>query len=129
MIKKIGYIILISIFIVVVMLFLSTGSKIAGVMISDYTISEDGNTMTLKVGLVSSIGYIRTCKTKDDGNKKFITFYSTYGFNSSLGAKNEFEVELSPNCSEIYFYSGSDEYKLKLQKDQETNEWNEVKNK
>ncbi|WP_313152571.1 hypothetical protein [Lacrimispora sp.] len=72
--------------IVIGLLFLSTGGKIAGVMISDYSISEEGDIMALKVGVASS-----------------------------------------KSCDEIYFYSGNGEYKLKLQKNSETNEWERVK--
>nr|WP_246582760.1 hypothetical protein [Clostridium mobile] len=109
------------------MLFLSTGGKITGIMLTDYSISEDGNVMTLEVGVASSIGYIRTFKASEDGNKKYITFYSTYGLNSNIGAKDEFQVELHPSCDEIYFYRGNGEYKLKLQKNSGTNEWERTK--
>lgn len=99
----------------------------AGIMISDYAVSEDGKEMTLKVGVASSMGYIRTLRQKEDGNKKYITFYSTFGLNSSIGANDEFQIELSPACEQIYFYSGNGEYKLRLQKNSETNEWVRVK--
>ena len=125
--KKIRVIAILSLIIVISFLFLSTGSKITGVMIMDYSISEDGDIMTLKVGVASSMGYVRTIKASEDGNKKRITFYSTYGLNSNIGAKNEFQVKLQPSCDEIYFYSGNGEYKLKLQKNSQTNEWEKVK--
>lgn len=125
--KKIRVIAILSLIIVTGVLFLSTGGKITSIMLTDYSISEDGNVMTLEVGVASSIGYIRTLKSSQDGNKKYITFYSTYGFNSSIGAKNEFQVELQPSCDEIYFYHGNGEYKLRLQKNSETNEWERAK--
>ncbi len=96
-------------------------------MITDYSVSEAGDVITLKVGVASSMGYIRTLKASEDGNKKLITFYSTYGLNSNIGAKNEFQVKLNPSCDEIYFYSENDGYKLKLQKNSETNEWERAK--
>ncbi len=125
--KIIGVIAILLLIIVTGLLFLNTGSKITSVMISDYSISEDGDIMTLKVGVASSMGYIRTLKASEEGNKKLITFYSTYGLNSNIGAKNEFQVNLQPSCDEIYFYSENGEYKLKLQKNSETNEWERVK--
>ncbi|EXG85949.1 hypothetical protein K413DRAFT_2761 [Clostridium sp. ASBs410] len=124
--KKIGVIAILSLVIVIGLLFLSTGGKIAGVIISDYSLSDEGDIMALKVGAASSMGYIRTLKASENGNKKFITFYSTYGLNSNIGAKNEFQIKLHPSCDEIYFYSGNGEYKLKLQKNSETNEWERV---
>lgn len=42
--------------------FLSAGGKIKGIMLNDYSISQDGDTMALKVGVSSSIGYIRTIR-------------------------------------------------------------------
>jgi uncharacterized membrane protein len=125
--KKIGVVGILLLLIVIGSLFFATGGKITGVMISNYSISEDGNVMTLKVGLVSSMGYIRTLKVREVGNKKYIAFYSTYGLNSNIGAKNEFQVKLQPSCDEIYFYSGKEEYKLKLRKSSESNEWEKVK--
>lgn len=125
--KKTGVIVILSLLIVIGLLFLRTGGKITSVMLTDYSISEDGNVMTIEVGIASSMGYIRTLKASEDGNRKHITFYSTYGLNSNIGAKSEFKVELHPSCDEIYFYSGIGEYKLKLQKNSETNEWERVK--
>ena len=125
---KTRYIAIIGIIIMLVILVLSTGGKISGIMILDYSTSEDGCKMTLRVGVASSIGYTRAMKSKDVGDEKRITFYSTYGFNSSLGAKREFQLDLAPNINEIYFDSGNGEFKLMLQKDEETNQWYRVKN-
>lgn len=125
--KKVKVIIVLSLIIVTGFLFLSTGGKITNIMLTDYSISENSDIMTLKVGVASSIGYVRTLKSSQDGNKKYITFYSTYGFNSAIGAKNEFQVELEPSCDEIYFYGVNGEYKLKLQKNSETNKWERAK--
>ena len=125
---KTRYIAIIGITIMIVLLVLSTGGKISGIMILDYATSEDGSKMTLRVGVSSSIGYTRAMKSKDVGDQKRITFYSTYGLNSSLGAKSEFQIDLAPNIKEIYFDSGNGEYKLMLQKDEETNQWHRVKN-
>lgn len=124
--KQIG-IIMLSLIIVSGLLLLSTGGKIASVMLNDYSISKDGNVMTLKVGVASSIGYIRALKEKQEENNKYITFYSTYGLNSSIGAKSEFQIDLNPSCNEIYFYRGNDGYVLILHKNEETNDWELVR--
>lgn len=79
-------------------LFFSTGGKIASVMLRDYSISEEGNVMTIKVGVISSIG-----------------------------AKDEFKIELNPSCEGIYFYRGDGGYKLILQKNDKTKEWQLVR--
>ena len=73
----------------------------------------------------SSIGYTRDYKdddVKDDSH--YVTFYSTFGgLNSSFGAKNEFELELDKNDTEIYFNRANENYELVLYKDLETGEW------
>jgi len=56
---KIGDIAILTLVMVIGLLFLSPGKKTAGVMRSDYSISEVGDIMTLKVGLASSMGYMR----------------------------------------------------------------------
>ena len=124
---KVGVIAILLILIAAGLLLLSTGGKRTDVMLNDFSISEDGKVMTLKVCVVSSMGYIRTMKASEEGNIKYITFYSTYGLNSSIGANNEFPVELQPSCDEIYFFSKNGEYKLELQKNSETNEWERAK--
>ncbi len=121
MIKKIRIVILL--LLIIGLLLFITGGKMAGIMLMDYSISKDSNVMTLKVGVASSMGYVRKMKSSQDGNKRYITFYSTYGLNSSIGSKDEFQVELQQSCDEIYFYSGNGEYELKLRKNEETNEW------
>lgn len=45
--------------IVLVALFISTGGAGADVFLHKFEVSEDGKIMTLKVGLISSAGYIR----------------------------------------------------------------------
>lgn len=125
--KKIVLIIILAIIIAIGMLLLSTGGKRTDIVLIDYSISEDGNVMTLKVGVVSSMGYVRTVKVRQDENKNYLTFYSTYGLNSKIGAKNEFQIDLNPSINEIYFYRGDTVYDLILQKNEETNEWKLVR--
>lgn len=76
--------------IVIGFLFFSTGGKRTDIMLTDYSISEDGNIITINVAVASSMGYVRTLSIKQDVDNKYITFYQTYGINSSIGAKNKF---------------------------------------
>ena len=46
----------------------------------------------------------------------YLTFYSTFGINSKLGAKDNFEITLDENVDEIYFYTGNKGYKKVLEK-------------
>lgn len=98
--------------------------KRTDVYLTSYSVSEDGEEITLKVSVASSMGYIRDFL--NESNKAEIMklrFHSTFGgFNSSLGAKNEFVIPLDPNCSEIYFYT-NDGFNLVLEKSPETGKW------
>ena len=127
--KKKIIIILSVILIIIIALFVAGGfRKRTDVVLTNYSISEDGKIMTLNITITSSIGYARDLKVKQGGENKYITFYSTFGFfNSKIGAKSEYEIELNPYCNEIYFYKGDGGYNLVLKKDESTNEWKSVK--
>ncbi|WFR58381.1 hypothetical protein QA584_04740 [Anaerocolumna sp. AGMB13025] len=116
---------IISLFVVVAfgLLFISTGGKRTDIMLTDYSVSENGDSFTIKVAVASSMGYVRTRKEKQVGDSKYITFYQTYGLNSTIGANNKFQIKLNPSCRKIYFYRGDRGYDLMLQKNDETNEW------
>lgn len=113
---------------VIMILFIATGFiKRTDVYLAGYSLSKDGSIITMNVGVAGSMGYIRDCTIKMGGDNKYITFYSTFGgLNSSIGAKNKFEVELNPLCTEIYFYHGDGGYTLVLKKNEITNEWEKV---
>lgn len=117
------------IFAVVAALFIGTGStKRTDVYLVDYSISEDNSSIILNIAVAASMGYIRDCNVKLDGFNKYITFYPCFGgFNSNIGEKNEFEIDIDPNCDEIYFYHGGGGYTLVLQKNEITNEWEKAK--
>ena len=62
-----------------------------GVYITDdFALSDDGGELTFKVGVGSSIGYVRTCKDEGGGVKPhYLKFYSAWGgMNSAVGAKD-----------------------------------------
>lgn len=105
----------------------STGGKMGGIFLDDYSVSKDGSQMTLKVGVASSMGYIRSLRVRQQGNKNYITFYSTFGLNSKFGANNEFMIDLDSSLDEIYIYRGEEGYILLLQKKKETNTWQLVR--
>ena len=95
------------------------------VVLTDYSVSEDGTKITLNASVSSSMGYIRGFKNNGGGVKShYLTFYSTFGgLNSKLGAKNEFVLEVNEDDSEIYFNRADGGYELVLQKNEETGEW------
>jgi len=127
--KKVLTIIVILIITILGILFLATGRERTDVYLISYKIPEDGKNMTLKVGVSSSAGYVRTMKRTSGSMNYYFTFYSTFGINSKLGAKDTFEIELDSNVDEIYFYTGDKGYKKVLEKDKNTGEWIKIARK
>jgi len=124
--RKIMVVIIAFVIILIGIFILVTGGARTDVVLGGYDLSADGKTMTLKVGVSSSAGYIRKMKRTSGSMNYYLTFYSTFGINSKLGAKNTFEIELDENVDEIYFYSGNKGYKLVLIKDSVTQEWKKI---
>ena len=83
--------------------------------LKDFELSQDGKTMTLKVGVSSSAGYVRKMKRTSGSMNYYFTFYSTFGINSKLGAKDTFTIDIDNNVDEIYFYTGGKGYKKVLE--------------
>ena len=114
------------IFVLIAAFLVSTGfHKRTDVVLANYSVSEDGTEITLNVGVPTSMGYIRGYKNNGGGVKPhYLTFYSPCGgWNSSIGAKNTFILELTKEDTEIYFNRAVKGYELVLVKDEETGEW------
>lgn len=124
--KKFIIVFLIVIILIVLGLFLVTGRARTDVYLKNFEISADGKTMTLKVGVSSSAGYVRKMKRTSGSTNGYYTFYSTYGINSKIGAKDTFEIELDEDTDEIYFYTGNKQYKLVLTKNKALQEWYDI---
>ena len=95
----------------------------------EFAVSEDGSKITFKVGVGSSMGYVRGYKDEGGGVKPhYLKFYSAWGgFNSSIGANDVYVLELQPEDTEIYVYHGDGGYELALKKDAASGEWYRVK--
>ena len=106
--------------------FFVTGRERTDVYLKNFEVSTDGRTMTINVGVSGSTGYIRKIKRTSGSMNHYYSFYSTYGINSKLGAKNTFEIEIDDNVDEIYFYTGDKGYRLVLVKDYVTQKWNKI---
>lgn len=113
----IGIIILILISLAVFLIL--SGGKRTDVFLGDFSV--EGNTMTIKVGVSSSAGYVRKMKRTSGSMNYYFTFYSTFGINSKVGAKDTFEIKLDNNVDEIYFYTGNKGYKKVLEKNEDGN--------
>ena len=128
--RKAGVIILVVLCILVFMIIASGFSvQTSAYITDDFVVSEDGSKLTFKVGVGSSMGYVRAYKDEGGGVKPhYLKFYSAWGgFNSSVGAKNEFVLTLEPEDTEIYVYHGDGGYDLALQKDVTSGEWERVR--
>lgn len=99
------------------------------VYLATFNVSPSGDEMTISVGVASSMGYTRAIKNVSDSPEEVkLKCYSAFGgLNSSIGAKNTFDIQLKPEIEKIYLYSFG-EYRLVLQKNTETGEWQDVRN-
>ena len=95
------------------------------VVLIDYSVSVDGTKLTFRTAIPASMGYIRGFEDQGGGVKPhYLTFYSTFGgLNSSLGAKDQFELELADTDTEIYLNRPNGGYVLVLQKNAGTGQW------
>ncbi len=128
--KKVSMIVLAVLSIMIVYLIASGFSIQTSTYITDdFVVSEDGSEIAFNVGVGSSMGYVRGYKDEGGGVKPhYLKFYSAWGgFNSSIGAKNEFVLTLEPEDTEIYVYHGDGGYRLALQKDVTSGEWYRVR--
>lgn len=103
-----------------------SGRARTDVYLKNFEVSSDGKIMTLKVGVTSSTGYVRKIKRTSGSMNYYYTFYSTFGINSKIGAKDTFEIELDENVDEIYFYTGDKGYKVVLTKNYVTGKWEKI---
>lgn len=97
------------------------------VVVTDFEVSEQQDSMTIQTSIATSAGYSRTVKNvSDDPEKMELKFYSAFGgINGSIGAKSEFDLPISPECEEIYVLL-YDDYKLLIAKNPATGEWEMV---
>ncbi len=105
---------------------LGTGLTRRGdVVLTDYTVSEDGKAVTFRVAIASSMGYTRCFRDLGGGIKpQYLVFYSCFGgLNSRLGAESEFTLALEPEDTEIYFSRFGGGYERVLVKDPVSGQW------
>ena len=98
------------------------------VVVTDFEVSEQQDSMTIQTSIATSAGYMRSVKNvSDDPEKMMLKFYSAFGgVNGSIGAKSEFDLPISPECEEIYVLL-YDDYRLTLAKNPTTGEWERIK--
>lgn len=94
------------------------------VYLAEYTVSEDGRTLTFSVGVPASMGYVRGFTQKQVQGLQYLTFYSTFGGpNSQFGAKHTFTLTLEEEDQEILFNDAQDGWNPVLCREELTGEW------
>lgn len=108
-----------------VMAFILPGfEKRTDVCLQDFSISRDGCVITVKTALSGSMGFIRDIETERTGHEIHCSFYCAFGgLNSSIGAKNTFEIKLDDSAEKIYFDRGTEPDLLVLERDAAANVW------
>ncbi len=95
------------------------------IILTDFSLSEDGAELTLSVNMLSPMGFVRSYEDIGGGVKPhMLRFYSTFGgLHSSFGAKYTFVLPVSETDTEIYFSRPKKGYQLVLEKNADTGMW------
>jgi len=72
------------------------------VFLLDFAASEDGQSMDIRIGVSSSAGYVRAVRAHARGDGLYLSFPSTFGINSRVGARDSFTIALPSDCRVIY---------------------------
>jgi len=99
----------------------NTGGRRSDVFLREYEQTED--TLTIQIGVSGSAGYVRKCKEKRSDDDICLTFYSTYGINSRLGAEDTFLLEDMQEYNSVHFHGEDGIPRLVLIRDKETGQW------
>lgn len=84
--------------------------------ITDYSVSADGTEMTIKVE--ASSGYIRkVAECQQHGGHLYLDgYYAFGGFNGTIGAKDEYTIQLDEDTEMIAVYRNTNCYEPVLEK-------------
>ena len=124
--KKKIRIIIPAVLVILVLFFVSTGFvRETSVVVTDYSVSENGREITLRLDTTDSAGGIRKTEIYQQyGGHLYLDCFSA--FMGSVGEKNEFTVNLNRNTEMIALYKGNNSYQAVLEKNSD-GEWIPVK--
>ena len=90
-------------------------TRMSAVCIGDFAVSDDGNEMTVRVMVTSSIGYVRSVRVSEEKDGRlYLDCLSAFGgLNGNIGAKDTFTIPLREDTDVIALYS-SDGYRDEL---------------
>lgn len=102
--------------------FVGTGFvKNTSVFIENYSLSEDGGTMTVKIGVASSMGFVRTIKSHNEDELICIDCYSAFGgINGRIGAKDIYSFHVDEKANSILINKGNGKYEEVLVKGEDS---------
>lgn len=98
-------------------------AKKTDVVLYEYTVAEDGSSVTLVAAPTSAFGRSRGFEEEIIDGGHYLTFYRTFGFFGFHASEINHELELSQEDTGIYFNRPDGEFELVLEKDAETGEW------
>lgn len=127
--KKKVFVVIAAVLALVIIYFVGSGFvENTSAIINDYSVSADGNEITLNIGVASSMGYIRDVKVHQQyGGKLYLDCYSAFGgLNGSIGAKESFTFELNDDTAIIAIYRNQNAYEAVLVK-AEDGSWQRAK--
>ena len=93
------------------------------VVIYEYTMSEDGSSVSMVAAPTSAFGRARGFEEEVKDGGHYLTFYRTFGFFGFHASEINHVVEVAEEDTGIYFNRPVGEFELVLEKDPTTGEW------
>ena len=98
-------------------------AKKTDVVIYEYTVAEDGSSVSMVAAPTSAFGRARGFEEEIIDGGHYLTFYRTFGFFGFHASEINHEVALSEEDTGIYFNRPDGEFELVLEKDPATGDW------
>lgn len=92
------------------------------VYLAEYTVSEDGKTLTLHAAVFPPIEDIRDYKDEPKNGEHYLTFYNAFGSANTMSAGYTVVLPIEDMDKAVYF-NDADGFHLVLQKNELTGEW------
>ena len=93
------------------------------VVIYEYTVAEDGTSVSMVAAPTSAFGRARGFQEEVTDGNHYLTFYRTFGFFGFHASEINHVVEVAEEDTGIYFNRPDGEFELVLEKDPATGEW------
>ena len=103
---------------VIIYMIMAGCSKVSDAFIGEYTVTEDGKEMTVRIGVAGSFGGVSSMKAKKEADGiMYLDCYSAYnGFNGKLGEEGCYTFPLDEDITTIVLYRSGNKYEIILEK-------------